>query len=131
MHTTRWKTLVPAALVAAALVTGPAPAGGGVIDTVNWAPDSALDGSGTGTLAGGSIIVTYTTLTFGEGNAGTTIDDDWDASLATAAATGSGVTNKTGAVLGASASHAGTTQTVDFSAPVTDPILFVNFTEEP
>src|SRR5258708_6529838 len=69
------------------------------VDTVDWAPDATLDGTGTGTLAGGSITITYTTVP-AAGNAGITIPDNWNVSLATDGAVGTGVTNQTGGVFG-------------------------------
>ncbi len=102
-----------------------------MIDTVNWAADGALDGAGTGTLAGGTILVNYSTIP-GAGNASVTVGVNWNASLATNDAVMDGVTNLEGGVFGTSsgaASPLSFVQTVTFSANVTNPILYVNFTD--
>jgi hypothetical protein len=94
----------------------------GTLDTVNWAPDSTVDGTGTGTLAG-SISVTYST---GIGfNAGVTFTEHWASYLGTAGATSGAVTNELGGVLGGGPN--GTPQQITFSSSVTQPILLVNF----
>jgi hypothetical protein len=99
------------------------------LDTVDWATDSTADGTGTGTLANGSITVTYSTIV-GKGDAGTTIADDWNTSLATESAVGSGVTNQSAGVLGMSdGSPSAEIQTVSFSSAVTDPVLMVDYGE--
>jgi hypothetical protein len=98
-----------------------------MVDTVDWAADGSLDGTGTGTLANGAITVTYTTEV-GVGNAGVTLAEDWDVSLATNGAVGSGVTHKTGGVFGTTAAMS--PQTIMFSSPVKDPVLFANFSDD-
>jgi hypothetical protein len=97
----------------------------GTIDTVNWAADSTVDGAGTGTLAGGAITVTYSTIIFG--NAGTMIAENWDTSLATSGYAGGGVTNNSGGVLGTTSPLSPYTESIQFSAAVANPVLLVNF----
>jgi len=81
---------------------------------------------GTGTLNGGAIIVTYTSIP--GFNSGNTEADNWTTSLATAAAVSS-VTNETAGVFLTSQSLSPVTQTITFSAAVTNPILLVNYTD--
>lgn len=67
------------------------------LDTVNWAADSSIDGTGTGVL-GGTNTITYTTaIGF---NAGESFPDAWASNLSTAVATGGSVTFQTNAVFG-------------------------------
>jgi hypothetical protein len=95
----------------------------GILDTVNWAPDNTVDGTGTGVL-GGANTVTYTTaIGFNAGES--FFGFDWASYTGTSAATGGSVTFNSAAGLGGSA--AGTTQTITFSAPIVKPILLVNF----
>jgi len=112
----------------ALLVLGASQAHAQSVDTVAWVPDSSADGIGTGTLAGGSIAVGYTTAV-GAGNSGTTYPVNWNTSLATAGGVGTGVTHFTGGVIGELASAQ--TQTITFSATVTNPLLLVNYTDAP
>ncbi len=99
-------------------------AAAGTLDTVNWAPDSTVDGTGTGTLAG-TIAVTYTT---GVGfDAGETFPQNWAnpaTDQGTAGATGGAVTYQSGGSLGGGDR---TLQTITFSAPVVEPTLLVNY----
>ena len=95
------------------------------IDTVAWAPDSALDGTGTGTLAGGTITVNYSTVV--AGNAGLSLNDNWNVSLATDGAVGSGATHLTGGIFGTVNTASPQLQTIAFSSNVTNPILYINF----
>ena len=113
----------------ALLVLGASQAHAQSVDTVAWTPDSTADGTGAGTLANGSIFVTYTTAVGAAGNSGITYPVNWNTSLATAGAVGSGVTHFTGGVLGELASAQ--TQTITFSATVTNPLLLVNYTDAP
>ncbi len=103
------------------------------VDTVNWAADATTDGTGTGTLAGGTITVTYSTIP-AAGNAGITIGDNWNVAPATDGAVGTGVTNQTGGVFGTLSSLTGVpplsfAQAIQFSSNVTNPILYVNFSD--
>jgi len=111
--------------VVSAAVSLPAHAAGGPLDTVNWAPDGTVDGTGTGTL-GGTTNVTY--ITNAIFNASQTFSIDWDSSLATDGAVGSGATNLLGGAMGASL-FTPTQQTITFDAPVINPILLVDFTD--
>jgi len=111
--------------LSALLVLFTGAAHGGTIDTVNWAADSTADGTGTGTLAGGTITVTYLSIVIS--SAGTTIAEDWDTSLATAAYAGGGVTNNSGGVLGTTSPLSPVTETIEFSALIANPVLLVNF----
>lgn len=102
-----------------------------MVDTVNWAADGTLDGAGTGTLAGGTIVVSYSTIP-AAGNASITVPVNWNTSAATNDAVMDGATNLTGGVLGTlsgTASPLSFLQTVTFSANVTNPIVYVNFTD--
>jgi len=91
------------------------------LETVDWAPDGAVDGMGSGTF--GSINVSYTT-TIG-GNSGTSFATNWDASLATNDAVGDGATNLEAGILGV---IGGTqVQTIQFDQSIIDPILLINF----
>jgi hypothetical protein len=104
------------------LLASGAEAPGGLI-TVVWAPDSTVDGTGTGTL--GAHTVTYTTaIGFNAGTSGT--GELWASDLGTALATGGSVTSDTRAVLGG-AGVPGTTETITFSSSIVDPVLLVNF----
>jgi hypothetical protein len=97
------------------------------LDTVNWAADTTVDGTGTGVL-GGSNTVSYTTAV--GFNAGTeSINNLWATNLGTAAATGGSVSFQTGGILGGAAATTGpgTTQTITFSSTVVKPILLVDF----
>ncbi len=96
------------------------------VDTVDWATDVTPDGTGTGTLAGGAITVTYSTIP-AAGNAGITIADNWNVSLATNGAVGTGVTHQSGGVFGTLTGSF--VQAVQFSASVMNPILYVNFSD--
>ena len=96
------------------------------LDTVNWVASAGGSGSGTGTLSGGTITVTFASIP-GE-NSGATISDDWTTSLATTAAVSS-VTNKTAGVYASTSSLSPVTQTITFSAAVTNPILLVNYAD--
>lgn len=95
----------------------------GVVST-SWTADTAVDGTGTGTL--GSRTVTYTTVN-GYGNAGITIGNNWDTSLATAAS--GPYSSQTAGVLGSLTDFGPTTQTISFSASITNPLLLVNFSD--
>jgi hypothetical protein len=100
---------------------------GVIIDTVNWAPDTTTDGTGTGTLAGGTITVTFTTSVGGPINAGETFGGrDWSTGLGTAAAAPAGTTFDTGGSLGDFA-NSPQTQVITLSQSVTNPNLFFNF----
>jgi hypothetical protein len=95
-----------------------------VIDTVAFNPSGPVPPpktSGSGTLAGGTIVVTYTTAAVG--NAGLTFNDPMPALPPTT----TGVTNQTAGVFGVT--NTGTTETVTFSIPVLNPILIENFTD--
>jgi hypothetical protein len=94
------------------------------VDTVDWAPDGTVDGTGTGTL--GAVTVTYTTVV--GGNAGISFAVDWNNSLPTNDAVGTGVTNQEAGVLGTLGVAA--LQIISFSGAVTDPILYVNFVDD-
>lgn len=114
--------------VLAVIVSASAPfaagARGDVLTTVAWAPDGTTDGTGTGTLLGNTV--TYTTVP-NAGNAGTTIAVDWGASLATNLVANMGVTSQTAGVIG---SNTGSfAQSIGFSSPIVNPILFFNFTD--
>jgi hypothetical protein len=125
MFRTRFALFALQFAVAFGLVPGVATAG--IIDTVNWAPDTTENGTGTGTLAGGTITVTYTTSVGGPINAGETFSNrDWSTGLGTAAAAPDGTTYDTGGALG---EYAGVTQSqvITLSQNVTNPILFFNF----
>jgi len=95
-------------------------------DTVDWAPDTSVDGTGTGTLSSGAITVTYTTVA-GRNNAGTTVGPTWAVSSGTAPGIGSGVTHDLGGVFGSTS--AGQTHTITFSAPVVNPIFLMDYTD--
>ena len=99
-------------------------------DTVNWAADANDDGLGTGTLSNGTITVNYSTVAGARGNSGDSFAEPWNTSLGTAAGVGLGVTNLLGGVFGEATVTGGPitqTQTITFSATVTNPILLVNF----
>ena len=107
------------------VLSAPLIARASVLDTVNWAPDTSIDGTGTGVL-GGTTTVTYSTAV--GFNAGVSYPENWASYLGTAAATGGSVTYQSGGVLGgASPSVGGTTETITFSSTVTNPILLVAF----
>ena len=77
----------------------PLAASGTPLETVDWAPDSSVNGMGSGTL--GSINVSYTT-TVG-GNSGKSIglpQANWDFSEATDDAVGAGATHLNAGILG-------------------------------
>jgi hypothetical protein len=105
----------------------PAIARAGTLDTVNWAPDAAVDGTGTGVL-GGTTTVTYATaIGF---DAGETFPEDWANPATyqgTAPATGGAVTHMLGGTLGGGGGDRGTLQIITFSAPVVDPTMLVAF----
>jgi hypothetical protein len=82
-------------------------------------------------LAGGTILVSYTTIP-AAGNAGITTGINWNTSLATNDAVMAGVTNLEGGIFGTlsgTASPLSFVQTVTFGANVTNPILYVNFSD--
>jgi hypothetical protein len=117
----RWRATFPLAVfVCVSLLICSAQAGG--LDTVSWAPDSTVDGTGTGTLDVTNIVTYTTAVGF---NAGTSGPETWINNLGNAAATGGSVTSSTRAVLGGTA--AGTTQTITFTSPIVQPVLLVNF----
>ena len=116
-----WNVSLPACVLA--LLALPAGARAGLLDTVNWAPDTTVDGTGTGTL--GAATVTYTTVI--GFNAGETFTFTWPTDLGTNAVAGMGVTNLTGGVFGASTTPF--LQTITFSSAIVNPILLVNFLE--
>jgi PEP-CTERM motif len=91
--------------------------------TVNWAPDSSIDGTGTGVLNG--TTVTYFTAT--GFNAGETFSENWASYLGTMGATGGSVSFQLGGVLGGAALPTGTAQTITFSSTIVNPVLLVNF----
>ncbi len=94
------------------------------IDTIDFTPDSVADGTGTGTLANGTIAVTYTT----QSNAGFTLGINWNASLATNDAVGTGATHLIAGAFAADNLTAAT-QTVTFDSAVTNPIVYVVFAD--
>jgi len=112
----------------AALGLSTAQAGAQVLDTVNWAADSVPDGTGTGTLAGGSIAVTYTSVA--GGNSGITIPGNWVVSPATDGVAGGGGANKVAAGLGTTTATSPFTEIITFSQNMTNPILLVNFADQ-
>jgi hypothetical protein len=129
MFRTRFALFALQFAVAFGLVPGVATAG--IIDTVNWAPDTTENGTGTGTMAGGMITVTYNTSVGGPINAGESFSNrDWSTGLGTAAAAPNGTTYDTGAALG---EYAGVTQlqVITLSQNVTNPILNVWFRNHP
>lgn len=93
-----------------------------ILDTVNWAPDSSVDGTGTGVLAGTNTVTYTTAVGF---NAGETFPLDWASYLGTAGATGGSVTYQSGGALGGASN--GTPQTITFSSSVAQPVLLVNY----
>ncbi len=114
-------------IIALALLMMGTPVRAGILlDTVNWAPDTLADGTGTGTLNGGAITVTYTTAA-AVLNAGMTLPQNWPASAGSSAV--SSVTNTTGGVFGTTLGGTPVAQTIQFSSAVTNPYLLVNFTD--
>ncbi len=108
------------------LWAGPGIAWASSLDTVNWAPDITVDGTGTGVLAATNTVTYTTAVGF---NAGVTYPEDWAnpvTFLGTAGATGGAITYPSGGVLGGAASP-GTLQTITFSAPVVQPTLLVAY----
>jgi hypothetical protein len=122
---TRSVTCCLASLVTLSLLA-PGARAGLALDTVNWAASAGGSGTGTGTLDGGTITVSYSSIS--GGNSGATDVDDWTASLATSAAVSS-VTNKTAGVYASASSLSPVTQTINFSAAVTNPFLLVDYTD--
>jgi hypothetical protein len=95
----------------------------GILNTVNWAPDNSVDGTGTGVLVGTNTVTYTTAIGF---NAGETFPNRmWATSLGTAGATGGGVTFDSGGALGGSKS--GTTEKITFSSAIANPVLLVDF----
>ena len=95
------------------------------VSTVDWAVDPIVDGTGTGTLSPGAIVVTYFT-NLGGGSSAFTFPNDWHLSLATNGASGTDVSNKTGGALGSAGTQV---QTITFSSAISSPVLFVNLTD--
>jgi hypothetical protein len=93
------------------------------VDTVDWAAKGTNDGMGSGTLAGGTITVSY--ISQAGFNSGETIPEAWASYLGTAGAVPGGVTHQTGGVLGGAVTA--TLEIINFSAPVVNPILLVNY----
>ena len=94
------------------------------IDTVNWANDTVADGTGTGTLSNGTITVNYTT----QADGGVTLPIDFNNSLATNDAVGTGVTHLIAVAITANNLTAAT-QTVRFSSAVINPIVYIVFAD--
>jgi hypothetical protein len=110
-------------LALALLLVGASQGRAGFLNTVNWFPDNTNNGMGAGVL-NGTNQVTYTTAS--GFNAGEMLPFSlWASSLGTAGATGGAVTFDTSGVLGGGPN--GTTQTINFSQAVVDPVLLVNF----
>ena len=93
---------IASAVVVTACVLFASSAQAGTLSTVDWVnPNPAADqnaGTGSGTLLG--MTVGYSTVPGGVGNAAVTLSEDWNTSLATSGAVGSGASVLTGGVLG-------------------------------
>ena len=109
-----------AGFVLLGLLLGPSVSLGIALDTVDWAASSTNNGMGTGQLDG--ITVSYQSAP--GFNSGNTDPEDWPSYQGTDAATA--VTFQTGGVLGGGTAP-GTTETISFSAEVSNPVLLVNF----
>jgi hypothetical protein len=120
----RWRTARRLAVTVCAVggLLGGAPAASAAtgVHTVDWAPDAALDGGGTGTLLGQTV--TYATIV--EDGAGTSFALDWNTALGTNDAVGTGVSSQTAGVIGAGISASAT---VSFSSTVVNPIVYAAF----
>jgi len=119
--------VAPLFVLALVLGLGPARVQAQAYDTVNWAPKMTADGTGSGTLSGGTIAVTYTTVAGAQGNSGFTFTEPWTTSLATAAGVAGGVSHLLGGTLGELASPQ--IQTITFSGTVTNPIFLLNWAD--